>query len=118
VGMYYHVWFVTKYRKNALEGKIEKFVKDMLKECGMRHNYKISELETNKDHVHMLVEAESTKELSTIVRVLKAVSAREILRSPHYRVGNIQHFWARRYGCKEIDENEIGNIREYIRNQK
>lgn len=41
--MYYHVWFVTKYRKATLEGEIEKFVKDIFAECIQRHKYRVSE---------------------------------------------------------------------------
>lgn len=121
--MFYHVWFVTKYRKLVLEGELEKSAKDIFAECIQRHGYKVSELETNKDHVHMLVEAKSRGELAKIVQTLKAVSAKEILgiplfcKTPHFRVGN-RHFWARRYGYREIAKSEIEEIREYIRNQK
>ena len=42
------------------------------------------EMETNKDHVHMLLEADSRKDLSAIVRTIKAVSAKKILEgTPH-----------------------------------
>jgi len=116
--MLYHVWFVTKYRQPVLDGNLEEPLKNIFAECIKRHAYKILEWEANKDHVHMLVETESQKELAVIVRTLKAVSAREILKTPHCRVGNNRHFWARRYGYREIDNSEIENIREYIRNQK
>lgn len=125
--MYYHVWFVTKYRKPILRGKIEKAVKNIFAECIERHRYKVLELETNKDHVHMLLEAENKKELARMLCVLKSVSAKVILDgTPCFpalpagrRVGNSKkHFWARRYGYREIGEKEIEHIREYIRNQK
>ena len=116
--MYYHVWFVTKYRRITLKGEIEKFVKDILAECIARHNYRVLELETNKDHLHMLVETKDKKHLVALVRTLKAISAKEILQTPYFRMGNVRHFWARRYGYKEIKETEIESIGEYIRNQK
>lgn len=90
--MYYHIWFLTKYRKAPLDGKIEKFVKDILTECIERHNYRVLEVETNKDHLHMLVEAKDKAELAAMVRTLKAVSAKEILRTPYFRLGNAKHF--------------------------
>ena len=119
--MYYHIWFVTKYRKAILEGEIEKRMKEIFAECIQRHNYSVSELETNKDHMHMLVEAKDKKELAGIVRTLKAVSAKEILATPHFRVGNFRakrHFWARRYGWKEVAQKDLEAIRNYIQNQK
>ena len=131
--MLYHVWFPTKYRKMTLVGSVEIFAKNILSECAQRHNYKILELETNKDHVHILVESADRKELSATIRTLKAVSARELQRTPCFRMGNSRsnegfhtrkcveerkHFWARKYGCKEIGKSEIDSIRQYIRNQK
>ena len=116
--MYYHVWFVTKYRKVTLVGEVEKIVKDIFVECAQKHSYNVLEVETNKDHAHMVVEAKDKKEVSAIVRTLKSVSAREILMTPHFRVGNIKHFWARRYGWREISIQELENIRKYVRDQK
>lgn len=116
--MYFHVWFVTKYRKATLEDTAEKFVKSIFAECIQRHGYRVLELESNKDHIHMLVDAENRKELSAIVRTLKAVSAKEILGTPRFRVGNVQHFWARRYGYKEVSLQDLSLLREYIRKQK
>lgn len=128
--MYYHVWFVVKYKKKLLEGEGEKRIKEIFAECIHRHKYRVLEYETNRDHLHMLVEATDRKELSAIVRTLKAVSAKEMHSTPCFRMGNIrkyytrkcvvpkQHFWARRYGFREVDKSEIENIRNYIRNQK
>ena len=117
--MYYHVWFVTKYRKEYLEGETNPRIKDIFSECIERHKYKVLEFETCYDHVHMLVEVNDRKELSETMRTLKAVSAKEILQTPRFRVGNVKSsFWARRYGSREIADSEIEYIREYIRNQK
>ncbi|MBU1084672.1 MAG: IS200/IS605 family transposase [Candidatus Omnitrophica bacterium] len=116
--MYYHIWFVTKYRKATLYGKTDKIVNNILTECISRHRYNVLEMETNKDHIHMLVEATDRKEVAGMVRILKAVSAKEILGTPHFRVGNRRHFWGRRYGCKEVEEKDVETIRKYILNQK
>ena len=129
--MFYHIWFVTKYRRPILIGGLEKKTKEILAECIERHKYTVLELETNRDHLHLLVEAKDKKELSAIVRTLKCVSAKELLATPCFRMGNVpggyhrrkpveerHSFWATRYCFREIDENEIEYIREYIRNQK
>jgi len=95
--MYYHVWFVTKYRKVALQGKVDKIIKETLAECIQRHSYKVLALETNRDHVHMVVEAADIKDLSATIRTLKAVSAKELhSATSHYRVGNARHLTSKR----------------------
>ena len=110
--MFYHVWFVTKYRKVTIEGDLEKFVKHIFAECIQRHGYNVLELETNKDHVHMLVEAVGTPRF----RVGNSAGTKEY---PTRQCGDVaRHFWARRYGCREIGDGEIESMREYIRNQK
>ncbi|MDP2939972.1 MAG: IS200/IS605 family transposase [Candidatus Omnitrophota bacterium] len=117
---YFHVWFVTKYRKTILEGKVSRRLKNIFAECIERHKYNVLELETNRDHLHLLLETKDKTELSAIVRTLKAVSAKELNGTPRFRVGNAsfrRSFWARRYGSREIGENQIEDIREYIRNQ-
>lgn len=131
--MYYHVWFVTKYRKTILEGKIGMLSKEAFLEVAREKTYNILEMGINKDHVHMLMEAVGKEELAGMLRTLKAVSARKIHKTPHLRVGNTREdegyyrrkpvevrrsFWARRYGYRKIGEKEIEYIREYIRNQK
>lgn len=120
--MYYHVWFVTKYRKPILKGKIEEDIKRYFEEIVVRKKYNLLELETSIDHVHMLVEAKDRNDLSAAIRTLKAVSARKIFETPHLRVGNganlKRNFWSRRYGYREIDFGELQSIKQYIRNQK
>jgi len=63
----------------------------------------------------MLVEAKDKTDLSAIVRTLKSVSAKEALRTTHFRVGNVRHFWGERYGYREIaKESEIETVAKYI----
>ena len=132
--MFFHVWFVTKYREPLLQGKIERKVKEAFLEVAGNKNYNILEMESNKDHAHMLLEAKDRNELSDIMRTLKCVSAKKILGdTPCLRMGNGRNnegyhrrkpveerkvFWAPRYGWREVSESGLENIRSYIRNQK
>lgn len=122
--MYSHVWFSTKYRKAILEAKIEGILKSIFADCISRHKFKVLEFSININHVHLLVEIEDKNELSAMIRTLKCVSAKEIFRTPYFRMGHKSigarntALWARRYGSREIDGKEIEDIRRYIRNQK
>ena len=52
-----HLIFVTKYRKKLFKYKmIDDDVKQFLYEISSKHNYKIIQMETDKDHVHILLE--------------------------------------------------------------
>ena len=59
-------------------GEVETKIKDYFFEVAKQKNYNILAMETNRDHMHILVEAEHRKKLADIVRVLKCVSARKI----------------------------------------
>lgn len=73
----------------------------MTQEIAERKGYKILEIAPNKDHVHILLELDQKEKLPSVVRTLKAVTAKKIReKTAHLRVGNA--FWARRYGYKEV----------------
>jgi putative transposase len=117
--MFYHIWFVTKYRKAVLDRKTKERLLEIIEEIVGRKNYRILEADANKDHMHILLEAARKEDVPGIVRTMKAVTAKKILEeTPHLRVGNIRHLWARRYGCKEVKADAVANVREYIRSQE
>jgi len=118
--MYYHVWFVTKYHRFTLLGKVEKRVKDIFLEVARNKKYTILETEANRDHIHLLVEAKDRKDLANMIRTLKCVSAKKVLgeieSTPCSRTGNVRSFWARGYGHKIVYEPQLEGIKDYIRN--
>ena len=124
--MYFHVWFVTKFRKPNLIGEIDIRIKSLFAECIERHQYKVLEFETNVDHAHFVIEVGNRKEFSSAIRTIKAVSAREInktLRRNHggycrRKPAEDKSFWAKRFGCRELSVSEVPAIREYVRDQK
>jgi len=118
----YHLWFVTKYHKPILVGEIEKLVKDTFREVARNKEYAILETEANRDHIHLLVEANNRKDLANMVRTLKCVSAKKVLvmlrSTPRLRTGNVRSLWASGYGHKMVYEPQLEGIRDYIRKQK
>ena len=62
----YHIIFVYKYRKKLL---ISKQISDDIK-C-QRHNVIIRHMETDKDHIHYMIETEPTMSISKIVNLMK-----------------------------------------------
>ncbi|OTN86686.1 hypothetical protein A5810_002975 [Enterococcus faecium] len=52
----YHVVWCVKYRHDVLTGEIEKSVKKILCDIASEHEFTISEMETDKDHIHLLIE--------------------------------------------------------------
>jgi putative transposase len=74
---YYLVW-APKYRKEVLQGAIRARVRELLSEIAVHHGFEMEELEVDNDHVHRVLSFPPRDSISAVVRLLKAVSAKEI----------------------------------------
>jgi len=69
----YHIIFVCKYRKKLLISKqISDDIKQFSYEICQRHNVIIRYMETDKDHIHYMIETEPTMSVSKIVNLMKS----------------------------------------------
>lgn len=66
----YHVIFVCKYRRKILE-PISEALKNAIIEIEKYSDFKILEMETDKDHIHLLVKSEPKISTLAIIRKLK-----------------------------------------------
>lgn len=65
----YHIILVCKYRKKLLISKqISDDIKQFSYEICQRHNVIIRYMETDKDHIHYMIETEPTMSISKIVK--------------------------------------------------
>ena len=69
-----HLIFVTKYRK-ILFGytKLNDDIKQYLFDASNKYGYTILEMETDEDHIHILLSYSPDVKVSTIVKELKTV---------------------------------------------
>ncbi len=118
--MYYHVWFRTRQSKCLLLGDVEDAVKQAIQSVASQHNIRLLECETMVDHVHRLVEARDTTDLSRVMHLLKGSSARRVLTElPDIRLdAGTTHLWQKRYGAKSVPPSALPTVRQYIRTQK
>lgn len=67
-----HIIFVTKYRKKLFRlDKLADDVKQFLYDVTKKYGYEIIQMETDKDHVHILLEYSPKVSVSDIVKQLK-----------------------------------------------
>ena len=89
-----HVIFVTKYRKRILQGAIADDAKQSLHEAALRVNCRIIQMETDIDHVHILLEYSPKVSVSDIAHSLKQYSTHFVwMRHKDFLR---QHYWKRR----------------------
>lgn len=99
----------------SLEDSLEKIIRQ-----AEDNQFRILEIETDLDHIHLLIDCSPQHYIPNIIKALKGVSARLLLKShPEIRRklwGG--HLWNPNYFVATVSDNTEKQIREYIRGQK
>lgn len=69
-----HLIFVCKYRKQLLVSNIRECVLSSFKEIESNCDFEIEIMETDRDHIHLLINYPPNITVTSIVRILKQVS--------------------------------------------
>ena len=117
----YHIILVCKYRKQILVGAVEYDMKKIMRHISEMSDFDIEVMETDKDHLHMMVRSEPKLSPLQIVRRLKQMSTsavwkkyRDFLRHNFYK----EHtFWTDGYFVSSIGNVSQETIKKYIENQ-
>ena len=117
----YHIILVCKYRKQLLVGAVEYDMKKIMRHISEMSDFDIEVMETDKDHLHMMVRSEPKLSPLQIVRRLKQMSIsavwkkyRDCLRHNFYK----EHtFWTDGYFVSSIGNVSQETIKKYIENQ-
>lgn len=117
----YHVVWCVKYRHKILNNQIENRLIEILNMIADCEDFQIIEYNTDKDHIHLLINCSPQHYLPSIIQKLKGVSSRllmkefgEILRKKLWG----GHLWNPSYFVATVSENTEEQIRKYIKNQK
>ena len=118
--LYYHIVCFVKYRQKVLVDDIKDDLIDIIKNICINNNYELVEINTDLDHVHMLVGLTPQDSIPVVMKTLKGVSAR-LLNSKHKnelsKVLSGGHIWSPSYYIATTSDNIMDNIKEYIINQ-
>ena len=116
-----HLIFVTKYRKKILFGNFNNDVKQYIFDiCQERHWY-IKRMETDKDHVHILLQYNPTDSIKNIVSLLKQKST--YMAWKRYSSMLKKHYWKEHtlwsdgYFAASVGMVSQATIEQYIKNQ-
>ena len=116
----YHLVCPAKYRRVVFSEEVDKELKQICLEISERYDIYFLEIETDRDHVHFLVQSVPMYAPTKIVRVIKSVTAREIFqRRPEVKKklwGG--EFWSDGYFISSV--GKYGNekvIERYVKNQ-
>ena len=117
----YHLAVVTKYRHPVLTGEIANRLIQISHEV-IEDDWKcrILEINTDKDHVHLLFEASPQTQLSTLVNNYKTVTSRLLRKefsSALKKYYGKDLFWSDSYFLSTVSETTEEAVRLYIQEQ-
>ncbi|WPX08475.1 IS200/IS605 family transposase [Anaerocellum danielii] len=116
----YHIVWCVKYRHKILHGEIETKLKEILLEIAKEQGFEIIAMETNQDHVHLLIDCSPQHYIPDLIKALKGVSARRLFQFFPELKSKLWggHLWNPSYFVATVSENTEEQIREYINSQK
>lgn len=121
----YHIVFVTKYRKKCIPEELGDLIKN---ECAAHVEGRggtVISSETDKDHIHLLVDLPPTIAPTEMVRIMKTTSARMVHEdakwgpyvSSFYR-GDRSILWAPSYFITTTGTTSLEKVKEYLSAQR
>lgn len=116
-----HLIFVTKYRKKLFYGDFREDIKQYLFEACEKHHWYIKRMETDQDHIHILLQYNPTDSVTRIFSLLKQYSTYRVWRK--YPLFLRKHYWKEHtlwsdgYFAASIGTVSQTVIERYIENQ-
>ena len=117
----YHIVWCVKYRHKILNTKIETRLIELLKQIASDNNFSIVEINSDLDHIHLLIDCTPQHYIPNMIKALKGVSARLLMKEFGDELKKKLwggHLWNPSYFVATVSENTEEQIRNYIKNQK
>jgi len=116
----YHVIFCPKYRKSILTGNVAKRLKEICLEVASCHDFIIEEIETDKNHIHMIINCNPRYGVMKCVHLIKSISAYKLYKEfPFIRKRYLwgRCFWSRSTFVSTVGSVSLDIVKQYIENQ-
>jgi putative transposase len=116
-----HIVIAVKYRKKLLVGSLDEDMKQLLFEISQEKGFTIDTMQSDIDHIHILVDIPPTLSAFQIVHQLKQLSTFRIWKK--YAMELKKHFWKERtfwsdgYFVCSTGDASTETIRKYIDEQ-
>ena len=113
----YHVIWCTKYRRKVLDTQIQGHLKQLIREKQDAYEYQICEVETQPEHVHLLIEIPPTHSVDKIVGKIKAYTAKVLREEYPSLKSRLPSLWTRSKFVSSCGGVTLEIIKDYIEGQ-
>jgi len=117
----YHLILTVKYRKSILNGQFDKFIKQTVFDISKKYDFQIIEQESDRNHLHILIESEPKIAPLQIIRIIKQITTIKSWKG--FRKYLKTFFWGEKtlwtdgYFVASVGANTIEQVKRYIHNQ-
>ena len=113
----YHVIWCTKYRRKVLDTQIQGRLKQLIREKQDAYEYQICEVETQPEHVHLLIEIPPTHSVDKIVGKIKAYTAKVLREEYPSLKSRLPSLWTRSKFVSSCGGVTLQVMKDYIEGQ-
>lgn len=117
----YHIVWCVKCRHKILTLKIENSLIELLYQIARENNFQIIECNTDKDHIHILINCTPQHYIPDIIQKMKGTTSRVLMKENGEELSRKLwngHLWNPSYFVATVSENTEEQIKKYIKSQK
>ena len=116
----YHIILVVKYRKKVfISDDIVERTKELMRKISSENDVEVVNQECGDDHIHLMISAKPTLQLTKYVNLLKAHSSRALRKE--FDLSNELYgdsFWSDSYYIATCGNVSLDTLYNYIDNQR
>ncbi len=113
----YHVIWCTKYRRKVLDAQIQGRLKQLIQEKQDEYRYYIREVETQPEHVHLLIEIPPTDSIDKVIGKIKAYTSKVLREEYPSLKSRLPSLWTRSKFVSSCGGVTLEVIKDYIESQ-
>lgn len=114
----YHIIWCPKYRRKVLVGDVEKRLKEIINKVALELNVEIIEMETDKDHIHILADIDPSFGVMEFVKKCKGRSSRILREEFHHLKTKLPTLWTNSSFIATVGGAPLEIIKQYVENQQ
>ena len=113
----YHVIWCTKYRRKVLDTQIQGRLKQLIREKQNEYRYHIREVETQSEHVHLLIEIPPTDAIDKIIGKIKNYTSKVLREEYPSLKSRLPSLWTRSKFVSSCGGVSLQVVKNYIESQ-
>lgn len=117
----YHIVWCVKYRRKVIQNDIRTRLFELLEKIAEDNGFQIICMETDLDHIHLLINCTPQHYIPNVIKAMKGVTARLLLKEFGNSLRNQLykgHLWNPSYFIATVSEQTESQIHQYIMNQQ